>query len=420
MHLRYTYTGCMSEGRVTKAYVYRLYPTCPQSDRLTGMLADHAELYNAALQERRDAYRTAGVTVKAAGQMAQLTAIRQARPDQAVWSFTSQQQTLRRLDKAFAAFFRRVKSGEAPGYPRFRSARRFDSVDFRHGDGIKLDASKSSPGHATLRVQGVGTMKVRMHRAIPDGVTLGQVTVKRQGRRWYVVLPVEMDATPLPVTGKSIGGDLGVAHLLTLSEPVEGLTDAEGHIAHPRHLRRTAAQLADAQQSLSRKRRGSMRRRKAVARVAELHGKVQRGRMDTAHKTARKLAEAADVLVFEDLRIANLIRRPKPKPDPDLPGQFLPNRAAQKAGLNKSILDAGWGVLISLVQAKAEDAGRVVVLVNPANTSRTCSGCGHILKSLTLADREYICPACGTVLDRDVNAAINILRAGTARHQASA
>lgn len=410
----------MSSGRVTKAYKYRLYPTRPQAIRLTGMLAAHCELYNAALQERRDAYRTRRAPVKASAQMAQLTAIREARPDQAAWSFTSQQQTLRRLDKAFAAFFRRVKAGEAPGYPRFRSVARFDSVDFRHGDGIKFDASKSSLGHATLRVQGVGTVKVRMHRPLPEDVKLGQVSVKREGRRWYVVLPVEMDTAPLEPTGLVIGGDLGVKHLLTLSEPVEGLTDAEGHIEHPRHYRKVKARLAAAQQELARKKRGSGRRRKAVTRVAELHGKVRRSRMDAAHKVARALVDVADVLVFEDLQTRNLVRRAKPKPDPATPGAFLPNGAAAKSGLTTSILDAGWQTLVTLIHAKAEEAGRVVVLVNPAYTSRACSGCGHVLKSLTLADREHICQACGRITDRDVNAALNILRAGTALRQASA
>lgn len=318
----------MASGRVVKAFKYRLYPTVGQEIRLASMLAAHCELYNAALQERRDAYRTRGVTVNATGQMAQLTAIREARPDQAVWSFTSQQQTLRRLDKAFAAFFRRIKAGETPGYPRFRSAARFDSVDFRHGDGIKFDTSKSTPGHATLRVQGVGTVKVRLHRQVPEDVKLGQVSVKREGRRWYVVLPVETDTTPLSVTGRVVGGDLGVKHLLTLSEPVDGLTDPDGHIKHPRHLRAAERRLATAQRDLSRKKRGSNRRRKAVARVAELHGKVRRARLDTAHKTARKLVEAADLLVFEDLQTRNLVRRAKPKPDPDTPGAFLPNGAS--------------------------------------------------------------------------------------------
>lgn len=410
----------MSSRRVTKAYKYRLYPTVGQEDRLAEMLAAHCELYNAALQERRGAYRSHGVTVTAPAQMAQIKAIREARPDQAVWSFTSQQQTLRRLDKAFAGFFRRIKAGEVPGYPRFRSVRRFDSVDFRHGDGIKFSTEGRSKGHAGLRVQGVGTVKVRMHRPLPEGIKLGQVSVKREGRAWYVVLPVETDATALPPTGRSLGGDLGVKHLLTLSEPIDGLTDDAGHVSHPRTLRSATGRLAAAQRDLARKKRGSNRRRKAVARVTALHGKVRRSRLDHAHKTARDLMEAADLLVFEDLRVANLIRRPKPKLDPDTPGVFLPNGASAKSGLTTSILDAGWSQLISLVRAKAEEAGRVVVLVNPANTSRTCSGCGHVLTTLTLADREHICPACGQIADRDVNAAINILRAGTALRQAAA
>ena len=405
-----------------RTYVYRLYPTSPQRDRLTAMLKDHCELYNAALQERRDAYRKAGVTVRGTQQITQLTAIRAARPDHAAWSFTSQQQTLRRLDKAFQAFFRRIKAGDKPGYPRFRSARRFDSVDFRHGDGIKLDTTKSSPGHATLKVQGVGTVKVRLHRHLPEGVKLGQVSVKRDGTgpraRWHLVVPVDTTEAHLPVTGRTIGVDLGVAHLLTASEPVPGLTDTSGHAPNPRHGRAAADRLADAQRDLVRCKRGSNRRRKAVDRIARLHGVVRRQRLDTARKAAVALVRHADVIVLEDLRVANMVRRPQPKPDGD--GGWLPNGAAAKSGLNRSILDAGWGVLIGCVLSKAEEAGREVVMVNPANTSRRCTACGHTAAGNRVTQAKFECTACGHVDHADRNAALNILRAGTARRQAEA
>lgn len=195
-----------------KAFKYRLYPTAKQHVALGAMLGAHAELYNAALQERRDAYKTHGVSVKANSQMAQLTAIREARLDVAAWSFTSQQQTLRRLDKAFEAFFRRVKAGEAPGYPRFRAASRFDSVDFRHGDGIKFIDTGSTrrsgrQREALLRVMGVGHVRVLLHRELPDDAKFGQVSIKREGagrrQRWCVVLPAEAPDTLLPATGSN-------------------------------------------------------------------------------------------------------------------------------------------------------------------------------------------------------------------------
>ncbi|MFY1686515.1 RNA-guided endonuclease InsQ/TnpB family protein [Plantactinospora sp. WMMB782] len=402
-----------------RRYSFRLYPTSRQRDALTAMLAAHCELYNAALQERRDAWRKAGATIRAAQQMAQLTDIRTARPDHAAWSFTSQQQTLRRLDKAFAAFFRRIKAGEKPGYPRFRSAHRFDSVDFRHGDGIKFSTENCTPGHAALRVQGVGTVKVRLHRPIPDGAKLGQVSVKREGSgphaRWHVVIPIEVDCDPLPKTGRAVGVDFGVAHLLTASEPVPGLTDQDGHAANPRHTASAAERLANAQRALARCKRGSNRRSKARNRVGRLHALVRRQRVDTVRKTALALVRHADVIVLENLRTANMVRRPKPKPDDA--GGFLPNGAAAKAGLNRSILDAGWGVLIGAVLAKAEEAGREVVLVDPANTSRRCARCGHTAAGNRVSQAKFRCQSCGHVDHADRNAAINILRAGTARRQ---
>ena len=164
------------------------------------MCAAHAELYNAGLQERRDAWRMRRTSVSASLQMVQLTEIRSVRPEQGVWSFTSQQQTLRRLDKAFGAFFRRVKAGETPGYPRFRAAARFDSVGFRHGDGIKF-----LPVTRQLKVQGVGHVQVRLHRNLPQGAVLGQVSVKREGSgrrtRWFVVIPVQVQPFSAPDDG---------------------------------------------------------------------------------------------------------------------------------------------------------------------------------------------------------------------------
>lgn len=403
-------------------YSFRLYPTSRQRDQLAAMLAAHCELYNAALQERRDAWRKAGVTIKAAQQMAQLTEIRAARPDQDVWSFTSQQQTLRRLDKAFAGFFRRVRAGEKPGYPRFRSAHRFDSVDFRHGDGVKLDTKNRSPGHAALRVKGVGAVKVRMHRPLPDGVKLGQVSVKREGSgpraHWHVVIPVEVEAVPLPVTGRTVAVDLGVTHLLTASEPVPRLTDSNGHAPNPRHAQAAAHRIAEAQQSLARCKRGSNRRQKTRDRLARLHGIIRRQRLDTARKAALALTRHADVIVLEDLRTANMVRRPAPKPDGA--GGFLPNGATAKAGLNRSIHDAGWGVLVNAIHVKAEEAGREVVLVNPANTSRRCTRCGHTAAGNRVTQAKFECMACGHVAHADRNAALNILRAGTARREATA
>jgi putative transposase len=395
-------------GPVQRVFKFRLYPTSKQHDALRLMCAAHAELYNAGLQERRDAYRMRRTAISASSQMLQLKEIRSVRPDQGVWSFTSQQQTLRRLDKAFGAFFRRVKAGETPGYPRFRAAARFDSVDFRHGDGIKF-----LPATKQLKVQGVGHVQVRLHRNLPEGAVLGQVSVKREGSgrrpRWFVVIPLEVQPDLLPTTGAVTGIDMGVASFLTTSEGK--------HVPNPRHLKASATKLAAAQQDRARKKRGSNRRKKAVSRVAALHGTVRRQRLDHAHKTALSLVRDHDLICHEALQIRNMTKRAKPVPDLENAGQFLPNRQAQKSGLNKSILDAGWGVFLSVLTAKAENAGRELIPVNPANTSRTCPHCGHCVKENRPSQAVFDCQRCQYVGHADTVGAINILRAGTALRQ---
>ena len=393
---------------VVRGYRFALRPTVGQAQLLAAMLEDHRELYNAALQERRDAYRSHGITVRYGDQSAQLKEIRAVCPDQGRWSFSSQQATLRRLERAFAGFFRRVKAGRKPGYPRFRGRNWFDSVTWPvDGDGCRWDSAPQS-GQTRVRLQGVGHVKVNRHRAVEGRVKT--VTVKRQGRRWYVILACEVQRpAPLPKTGRSIGIDMGVASLLTTS-------DGE-HVENPRHAAKAAARLASAQRALSRCKRGSKRRVKARERVAAAHGKVRRQRLDHAHKSALDLVRAYDLIAHEDLAIRNMVRAPKPKADPDEPGGFLPNGRTAKAGLNRSIQDAGWGVLLSILAYKAESAGRVVIAVDPRNTSRTCpcESCGHVAAENRVTQAEFRCVACGYAAHADVVGALNVLRAVLAR-----
>ncbi|OPG03321.1 RNA-guided endonuclease TnpB family protein, partial [Microbispora sp. GKU 823] len=202
----------------------------------------------------------------------------------------------------------------------------------------------------------------------------------------------------LPATGAAVGVDMGVASLVTTSDG--------DPLANPRHLEASAGRLAAAQRALARKKRGSKRRGKAVARVAALHAKVRRQRLDTAHKAALTLVRAYDVIVHEDLWIANMTR--SAAGTIERPGRNV----AAKSGLNRSILDAGWGVFLRVLAYKAESAGRELIAVDPRNTSRTCSRCGHCAKDNRLTQAEFACRACGHVAHADVNAATNILRAG--------
>ncbi|MDQ0847956.1 transposase [Streptomyces sp. V1I6] len=400
-----------------RAYKFLMRPTVGQTIMLGEMLRDHCSLYNGALQERRDAYRHESRTSVTYGQQsAQLKDIRAFDLErQGRWSFSSQQTTLRRLDKAFGAFFRRVKAGDKPGYPRFRGVNWFDTVDFpKDGDGCRWDSTPHDPV-TRVRFQGVGHVKVHQHRPVVGKVKT--VSVKREGRKWFVVLTAEQNQPePLPATGSVVGIDLGIANFLA---------DSDGEfVPNPRHGRRVAAKLETAQQALARfprvrRDKRTKNHQRAVEKVAKLHGKVRRQRLDHAHKTALGLVRVHDFIAHEDLRIRNMSKAPAPKPDPETPGSFLPNGAAAKAGLNRSIADAGWGVFLAILNAKAESAGREVVAVDPRNTSRTCPECGHVSAGNRPTQKKFHCTACDHQAHADTVGALNVLRAGLVRRAAN-
>ena len=390
-----------------RAYKFRLRPTARQHIALQACVDGHRELYNAALQERRDAWRASRTRISYGDQSAQLREIRAVRPDVAVWSFSSQQATLRRLNRAFEGFFRRVKAGARPGHPRFKGKARFDSVEWpKDGDGARWH-----PDTARVYLQGVGQVKVSAHREVAGRVKT--IQVRREGRRWMLILSCDdVPANPRPATGRQAGVDVGIASFATTS-------DGE-HIDNPRWARTAAAGLAAAQQRLARTERGSNNRRRRRATVAARHRKIANCRRDFHHKTARTLVASYDLIAVEDLAIANMLRRATPVPDPDNPGQFLPNGAAAKTGLNLSISDAAWGQFVSILRAKAEDAGRTVIEVDPRHTSDRCEACGHAAQENRVTQAVFACRRCGHRAHADERAARNILRAGLARHTADA
>lgn len=385
-----------------RAYKFLLRPTAKQTAALEACLEDTRELYNAALEERREAWARRQ-KVSFYTQDAQLKEIRAADPGgTGRWAFTCERAAIRRLDRAFQAFYRRCKAGEAPGYPRFKGRGRLDSIEWAAVKGGARWDSVPHPTVTRVHLQGIGHVRVHRHRAVKG--TVKTVTAKREGKRWYVVLACDdVPAESLPATGAVVGIDMGVTHFLSSSDGA--------HVRNPRHHAAAADRLAVAQRALARKKRGSRRRRSAVARVAKLHGKVRRQRLDHAHKTALTLVRDNDVIVHEALKVANMTRRPKPRQAGD--GTYEPNGAAAKAGLNRSILDAGWGVFLSVLASKAESAGRVVVTVNPVNTSRRCSECRHVAEGNRKGE-AFRCLSCSHEAHADVNAAINILRAGLA------
>ena len=391
--------------------MFRLRPTSRQHVTLTACVDAHRELYNAALQERRDGWSHASKTrIRYGDQSAQLTGMRAARPDQAAWSFSSQQATLRRLNKAFAGFFRRVKTAQAgvrPGYPRFKGKARFDSVEWpKDGDGARW-----LPEQRRVYLQGIGQVKVYLHREVAGRVKT--IQIKRKGRRWILVLSCDdVPTNPLPVTGRRVGVDVGIVRFATTS-------DGE-RIDNPRCARASAARLAAAQQRLARARRGGKNRAAKRATVATRHRKIANQRKDFHHKQARELAARYDLIVVEDLTIANMLRRAKPVADPANPGHYLPNGARAKSGLNRSISDAGWGQFVSILRAKAEEAGRAWIEVDPRHTSDRCKACGHMARENRVTQAEFACQRCGHSAPADEHAARNILRAGLALHAQAA
>lgn len=381
-----------------KAYKYRLYPTKKQALRLQEVLDRCRELYNAALQERRDAYRMAHVSIRYQQQAGQLPAIKQIREEYAEIHSQVLQDTLKRVDKAFKAFFRRVKAGEKPGYPRFQAFGRYDSFTFPQS-GFSLTHDNR------VCLSKIGTIKVKLpqkKKANPPQGTMKTCTIKREGQRWFIIFACEVEHEIIyHPSEEAVGIDLGLLHFGTLSD---GST-----IENPRYLRRSEQKLKKLQETLSRTKRGSKRRRKAAQVVGKNHRHIRNQRKDFHHKEARKLVNNYGVIVFEKLQPANMSKRPKPKQDEET-GDYLPNGASAKAGLNKSINDAGWGQFQQIVANKAAWAGSRVLLVNPKHTSQRCSGCGAIVKK-ELSERWHRC-ACGCELDRDHNAAINIKQAG--------
>ena len=314
------------------------------------------------------------------------------------------QDVILRVKKAFAGFFDRVKKGQTPGYPRFQGRNRYDSFCYPDGAGWKREASESPAEkkgivRVNLTLTKIGTVKLHLHRSMSG--TIKTLTIKREGEHFYAIFTCEIGKPELLPTRYEDGGiDPGVTHFAALSNGE--------FIDHPHYLRKAEKKLTKAQQALSRKKRGSHRRKKAVQQVAKCHRKIRNQRQDFHHKASRKLVNQYQVIVLEDLQVKNLTKAPSPKQDED--GKYVPNGAAAKAGLNKSILDAGWSTFTPMVSVKAAWAGRTVLFVDPSKTSQICPNCGNVRKK-TLDERWHCCE-CGCELDRDTASAKVILDLG--------
>lgn len=367
-----------------KTYKYRLIPTPEQARRLELVLSRCRTLYNVALEQRKTWWqRGQGVGATYYQQKAELTELKAAYPDYAEVNAQVLQDVMLRVERTYQAFFLRLNNSETPGYPRFQGWGRYTSFTYpQYGGGALLDGG-------VLSLSKIGRIRIRVHRPLQG--TPKTVTIRQEADGWYACIScADVSSEPLPLTGRETGIDVGLKVFLITAD---GET-----VENPRHYRKAERRLKTAQRCVSRRKKGGARRRKAVKLLAKVHLKVKRQRQDFQYKTARVLLRQYDVIHLEDLQVRNLVRNPR---------------------LAKSIGDASWRQFRTILTFKAACAGKRVVVVPAQYTSQDCSSCGaRIANSLSV--RTHVCSSCGLVMDRDENAALNILRAGQARQGAVA
>jgi len=361
---------------VMKAYKFKLKTSQTVRDKLELTLNLCRELYNSALRERIDAYRINHVSVSYQDQQNQLPEIKLIRDDlKAVYSQVLQD-ALKRLDKTFAAFFGRVNRGEKAGFPRFKSQNRYDSFTFPSASGgYRLDGND-------LFLSKIGKVKIRLSRAMVGKVKT--LTIKREVSGWFAIFTVETEKEILPKTGKSIGIDAGIESFMTLSDGTQ--------IENFKYFEASQKQLRVAGRKVSRRKKSSNQRRKAVLRLRKIHAQIKNQRNDFAHKVSTNLVKEYDLIAIENLNILGM----------------------SKGILAKEIHDVAWNSFFQKLKYKAENAGKSVVEVNPNGTSQTCI-CGARVEK-TLAQRQHICLKCGHSEHRDiVSAKVILSRAGQTR-----
>ena len=379
-----------------KTYKYRIYPTISQISQLENTFSMCRHLYNWNLQERIEVYKQTGKSISYYDQQNALPALKKERPwFKSVYSMVLQD-TLRRLDYAYKAFFRRVKNGNNPGFPKFKKRGQWNSITYSD--------FKSFPFENKIKVPKLGLIKIVYHRLIPKQAKIKTLIVSKEAGKWFACFSIELNQKIEPKQDLTsiVGIDLGLIDFLypSTGEPVSA----------PRYLRKSETRLQKIQGKLSNAKKGSGRYYRILKALKKVHYKVKCQRTDFLHKTVNELLSYADLVVHEDLDIRAMVRRPKPIKDENSNG-YLPNGAAVKTRLNKSINDVGWGKFLSILNYKVNEQGKGVVAVNPYMTSQKCSQCGEIVKK-SLSTRTHLCPHCGYSANRDLNAANNILRFG--------
>ena len=375
-----------TQKKPRKTFQFRIYPTRKQTQTLEEWLGLCCDVYNAALDERKSAYRVSGVSLSYAQQCAELLGCKEVRPELSRVPSQVLQDVVKRVDLAFEAFFQRVGEGQKSGYPRFKSRARYDSLSFKqYGNSFNLrPVSKKNRG--TLALAKLGQVKMVMHRAI-RGMPKTAIVKRTPTGKWFVSISVEVaeediSQKRLSVLEAAVGIDVGLTTFAYLSTGEE--------IANPRFFRAEEVALVRASRKLSKAPNGSKQRAHKRKVVARIHERISNRRKNFIEQEVNKLISRFGLLAVESLVVRSMIKNPK---------------------LAKSIADASWSMFFSHLLDKAEEAGRVVVRVNPAYTSQTCSACGHG-QPMPLSVRVYDCPVCGLLLHRDHNGSLNILADG--------
>lgn len=358
-----------------KTYKFRLQPSRNQEVVLFTWLTRCRRLYNACLEQRRIAYRSHGISLSRYDQQKQLPELKEGLPEYTDVNAQVMQDVIHKADKSFQSFFRRVRNGEEPGYPRYKSRYRFNSFTYPQAQSV------FSLEDGRLKMSKLGDFKLIQHREIPPEAILKTLTIKRDNcGDWWATLSVDVGhkiPEKLPIE-KVVGVDVGIAKLATLS--------TGQFFENKKHIKQQEKKLKLLDRRLSRKKKGSNNRNKARLVRARAYRKLGNQRQDYLHKISRYLVDNFDLIAFEDLTIKNMMN---------------------DHIFAKAIGDGAWGMLTQFTDYKAEWAGKTVVKVDPTNTSQECSMCGTIVRK-SLAVRVHVCPNCFFSTDRDLNASFNI------------
>ncbi len=360
-----------------KTFKYRLLGSKCTINKVENWLNLCCRLYNVALEQRITIYRQNKGSISCYNQIKQLPELKVAFPEYSEVGSQVLQDVIERLDKAYKSFFRRVKNGsDKPGFPRFKGKDRYDSFTLKQA-GWKLDGKY-------LTTKNIGRFKLKLSRPIEGNIK--NITIRRESTdKWYACFSCnKVPEYKLEPSDKVIGIDVGIKSFCV---------DSDGNkVDSPAYFRHAEKQLRVRQRVLSRRVKGSQRRKNAQLLVAKAHGKVANQRNDFLHKVANHYIANYGVICIEDLNIKGMVKNHH---------------------LAKSINDASWGEFFEMLNYKAEEAGRTVIKVSQFEpTSKTCSECGAINQELTLSDRQWVCKSCGILHDRDYNAAKNIRRVG--------